>query len=138
MYIYIYIHMYIHIRIYISISLSLYIYIYIICVYIYIYIYCIICIYVCMYVCMYIYIYIYIDSTKVLDFRGLDSGRISMSRGWKSQARGESPGDSESASPSGANLSREIWRYTSSPPPALFVSRPPSCARPPSRSGASG
>ena len=48
--------------------------------------------------------------TKILDLRGFDSSRISILRGWNSQAHREFSGNVESTNLSRDNLSREIGR----------------------------
>ena len=48
--------------------------------------------------------------TKILDFRGFDSSRILVFKGWNSQAHREFPGKSESSNLSGDSLSGEIGR----------------------------
>ena len=55
--------------------------------YMYIYIYISVCVYIHIYIYIYIYIYTHI-STKILDFGGLDSSRISSLRGGILMSRG--------------------------------------------------
>ena len=66
------------------------------------------------YMCVYIYIHTKVQytadlRTKILDFRGSDSGIINF-QGWNSQAHRELPGKFELSNLSRDRLSREIGR----------------------------